>query len=383
MSRVAVKKEILRWALDRSGRTFEDLRERFPKIQDWATGEKQPTLRQLESLAKATLTPLGYFFLERPPEERLPIPHYRTIREDTPTRPSPDLIETVQMMQRRQSWMRDFLMDQGADASTIVRAANTHERAVAVADKMRRALRLNNDWASNYRTWTGALSALRDTIEASGVLVVVNGIVGNNTHRKLDVEEFRGFVLVDEFAPLIFVNGADGKAAQMFTLAHELAHVLFGRSAAFDLRRLQPADDAIEKACNEAAAEFLVPASTLREVWATLDQARAPSQEVARRFKVSEIVAARRLLDLGLIDRARFFAFYQENTDRIRESSQKSGGGDFYATQNLRLGSRFSRAVIQATREGKLLFSDAYRLTGLHGSTFEQYAERLRLGVSR
>lgn len=383
MSRVAVKEEILRWAVDRSGRTFEDLRGRFPKIDDWATGENQPTLRQLESLAKATLTPLGYFFLERPPEERLPIPHYRTIREDTPTRPSPDLIETVQMMQRRQSWMRDFLMDQGADELTIVRAVNTRARATAVADRMRRALGLDNNWASNYRTWTDALSVLREAIEAGGILVVVNGIVGNNTHRKLDVEEFRGFVLVDDFAPLIFVNGADGKAAQMFTLAHELAHVFFGRSAAFDLRRLQPADDAIERACNEAAAEFLVPADSLLAIWATLDQSHAPFQDVARHFKVSQIVAARRLLDLDLIDRARFFAFYQEYTDQIRESSQKSGGGDFYATQNLRLGRRFSRAVIQATREGKLLFSDAYRLTGLHGSTFEQYAERLGLGVSR
>jgi Zn-dependent peptidase ImmA (M78 family) len=278
--------------------------------------------------------------------------------------------------------MREFLMDQGADALPMVRSANLHEGVTAIADRIRLEFGFNRDWASAHRTWTEALSALREAVESSGVLVVVNGVVGNDTHWKLDVEEFRGFVLVDDLAPLVFINGADGKAAQMFTLAHELAHVFFGSSAAFDLRRLQPADDATEKACNAVAAEFLVPEATLREMWSTASRSRGQFQEVARYFKVSEIVAARRLLDLGLISSELFFAIYQEYTDRVRVAFQAGGGGDFYATQNLRLGRRFARAVIQATREGKLLFNDAYRLTGLRGRTFEQYAERLGAGAS-
>ena len=101
-------------------------------------------------------------------------------------------------------------------------------------------LGLERNWAQTQQTWTTALETLRHAIDAVGVVVVTNGVVGNNTHRKLDPGEFRGFVLVDQHAPLVFVNGADSKAAQMFTLVHELAHLWFGQSAVFDLRELQP-----------------------------------------------------------------------------------------------------------------------------------------------
>jgi Zn-dependent peptidase ImmA (M78 family) len=249
---------------------------------------------------------------------------------------------------------------------------------------MRAALGLMADWASGYRTWTDGLGALREAIDEAGILVVVNGVVGNNTHRKLDPHEFRGFVLVDEFAPLVFVNGADGKAAQMFTLAHELAHVFFGSSAAFDLRQLMPAEDATEQACNQVAAEFLIPERLLRQVWPSVPDGPARFQEMARRFKVSELVVARRALDLGLIGRDDFFAFYDSyQTAERRVASQQPQGGDFYANQNLRIGHRFARTVVRAAREDRLLYSEAYRLTGLYGKTFDAYAASLGVGGPR
>src|SRR3989442_797126 len=113
MSRVAVKPELLRWARERSGLTTTALEERFPKYPAWESGLAQPTLKQLESLARKTLTPLGYFFLPEPPEDKLPIPDFRTLRDAPVLRPSPNLLETLHMMQRRQGWMRDFLIEQG------------------------------------------------------------------------------------------------------------------------------------------------------------------------------------------------------------------------------------------------------------------------------
>ena len=215
-------------------------------------------------------------------------------------------------------------------------------------------------------------------MEAVGMLVVVNGIVGNNTHRKLDPGEFRGFVLVDEYAPLIFVNGADAKSAQMFTLAHELAHVLLGSSAAFDLRQMQPADDPVELLCNRAAAEFLVPARPLRRYWPSISGAPEPFSVAARRFKVSALVAARRALDLELVSTDDFLTFYREyQKDERRTAARRSEGGDFYANQNFRVGRRFASAVVRAAREGRLLYSEAYRLTGLYGDTFERYASSI------
>ena len=381
MSRVNVNKEVLRWAVSRSGHELDDLEQKFPRIHQWADEESQPTLRQLELLAKATLTPLGFFFLAKPPEERLPIPHFRTIHDETPAKPSPDLLETVQIMQRRQAWMREFLIEQGQDELSFVRSSRREEEPRLVVKRMLETLGLDIGWAANERTWTDALHTMRQAIEDAGILVIVNGILGNNTHRKLDPNEFRGFVLVDGYAPLVFVNGADGKAAQMFTLAHELAHVFYGSSAVFDLREMLPADDPMEKACNKVAAEFLVPKSELRQIWPSVRRDSEPFQTIARRFKVSALVAARRALDTNLINRETFLNFYRAYlSDERRAAADRSPGGDFYLNQNLRVGQRFASTIIRAVKEGKLLYSEAYRLTGLYGRTFERYAASLGFG---
>jgi Zn-dependent peptidase ImmA (M78 family) len=284
-------------------------------------------------------------------------------------------------MQRRQEWMREFLIEEGQEPLQIAWSAQPDAPPVSVADHIRHALSLDEEWATQQRTWEEALRVLRETMEAAGIIVIVNGVVGNNTHRKLNPAEFRGFVLVDKFAPLVFVNGADAKAAQMFTLAHELAHVFLGSSAAFDLREMQPADDPIERACNRVAAEFLVPERALRQVWPSVKNDPEPFQAIARRFKVSTLVAARRALDLEVIQRKAFFDFYQtyqKDERERRESASRGGGGDFYANQNQRIGRRFALAVARAAKEGTLLYSEAYRLTGLYGKTFDSYVNSLR-----
>jgi Zn-dependent peptidase ImmA (M78 family) len=381
VTRVGVNGAVLRWALERSSKEISTFSEKFPKLQEWLDGQTQPTLRQLEALAKATSTPLGYFFLAQPPEDRLPIPLFRTLGNGHPHRPSPNLLETVQMMERRQAWVREYLVDEGQRALQFVRSAKLSEEPLRIAGEMRSVLGLEQAWAAKLATWSDALRELQKKMEDAWILVVVNGIVGNNTHRKLDPEEFRGFVLVDEYAPLVFVNGADAKAAQMFTLAHELAHLWFGSSAAFDLRELQPANDDTERACNRVAAEFLVPARELQESWTSLTQNSDRFQVVARRFKVSELVAARRALDLALISRRAFGDFYRSYLqDERRKAAKISSGGDFYANQNYRIGRRFAETVVRAAREGKLLYRDAYQLTGLYGSTFDRYAESLSFG---
>jgi len=381
MSRVAVSEAVLDWAVDRSGLSLADVESRFPKLRQWIAGQSQPTLRQLESLARLTLTPLGFFFLAEPPVERLPIPYFRTLGDEASHGYSPDLLDTIHTMQRRQAWLREFLVDQGQRMLPFVGSAKPGELPMSVGRRIRNALQLDPAWAGRLPSWTEALQVLHEAMDDAGIMVVVNGIVGNNTHRKLDPEEFRGFVLADEFAPLVFANGADGKAAQMFTLAHELAHVFFGSSAAFDLREMSPAKDATEQACDKVAAEFLVPQEELRRMWPSVRGDSERFQFIARKFKVSTLVAARRTLDLHLIPRAEFFAFYHDYlNDERRKGAQKAKGGDFYANQNLRVGRRFASTVFRAVKEGKLLYAEAYRLTGLYGKTFDRYTAALGIG---
>lgn len=378
--RVAVCGSVLRWALQRSGR-HAAVESRFPKLGEWLEEKSQPTLRQLENFAKATATPFGYFFLPDPPDVRLPIPHFRTLREEVAPVPSPDLIETVQTMERRQAWMREHLIEQGYDPLPFVGSAKGTDDPRQIAREMQSVLGLTEGWAAEHSSWTAALRGLQQTSEDAGIFVVVNSIVGNNTRRKLSVGEFRGFALVDEYSPLVFLNGADGKAAQMFTLAHELAHIWLGSSAAFDLKELQPAADDVEQMCNRVAAEFLVPGDEIRDVWSNVRYDSNRFQQIARWFKVSELVAARRTLDLGLITRNDFLEFYHTYLESDhRANAQSSGGGNFYASQNLRVGRRFAEIVVGAVREGRLLYREAYQLTGLHGNAFSRYAEHIGFG---
>jgi len=377
--RIDVNSSIIQWAVERSGRAFI-IEKKFPKIHEWIKGESMPTLRQLEDLAKATYTPLGYFFLPEPPIEQFPIPYFRTDKDQPFHSLSPDLIQTVQIMQRRQNWMRDYLVDLGHEPLPYVNSAKITDDPILVAQDIRKTLGLEGGWAAIQPNWTKALRNLQMHMENIGIIVVVNSIVGNNTHRKLNPAEFRGFVLVDEYAPLVFVNGADGKAAQMFTLAHELVHIWFGVSAAFDLRELQPANDKIELICNKVAAEFLVSKHEFKEIWSEVSNTSEPFQKLARQFKVSELVVARRALDLNYITKESFIEFYNYYLARERNKIKNDDEGNFYATQNLRIGRRFAEAIITAVREEKLLYHEAYQLTGLYGDTFERYAEMLGLG---
>jgi Zn-dependent peptidase ImmA (M78 family) len=116
-------------------------------------------------------------------------------------------------------------------------------------------------------------------------------------------------------------------------------------------------------------------------MWSSVSKDSEPFQIIARRFKVSAIVAARRALDINLINREAFLNFYRAyQNDERRKAADRSPGGDFYANQNLRVGQRFASTVIRAVKEGKLLYSEAYRLTGLHGKTFDHYAASLGFG---
>lgn len=373
---VDVNPELLRWAVDRSGLPLDDYQ---PTVAAWLAGDRKPTYNQLQSFARRAMVPFGYLFLKEPPNEELPLPDYRTRTGQGVRQPTPNLIETIFEMQRRQEWMREYLLDQGHAELPFVGAAKVGERITPLTQRIRKALGLADDWAEQQAGWEDALRFLREQVEEAGILIFVNGIVGNSTRRKLDPNEFQGFVLVDRVAPLIFVNGADYKVAQMFTIAHELAHVWVGQSALFDLTAMRPANFEVEKYCNAVAAEFLVPADKLAAAWPTAPDGDAAFTMLARRFKVSPIVIARRAKDRKMITTEEFFSFYERYMQRERKKQDEhSGGGNFWLTQNVRLGQRFGRAVIAAAQEGRLSYTDAYDLTRLYGDTFDKYARFLR-----
>ncbi|MCL4703928.1 ImmA/IrrE family metallo-endopeptidase [bacterium] len=378
MEHFAVHPDLLRWACERAGYDIDTLSQRFRQLSAWIQREKQPTFRQLENFAKATRTPLGYFFLPEPPVERLPIPDLRTIKRK-PARPSPELLDTIYAMQRRRAFLREIRIEDEAEPLDFLGGARLSDNSEAIGREMRRLVGLDDSWASQVPTWKEAVGELRRRIEQLGIMAVINGIVGNNTHRKLDPREFRGFALTDRFAPLIFVNGADTKSAQMFTLAHELAHVWLGSEGEglSGFEGIFPGNEQVERFCDQAAAEFLVPAHELKQQWPQFKSSTDPFEKIARFFKVSPIVAGRRAMDLRLVTRETFFKFYESYTKKERQQAKGAGGGDFYKNQNTRVGEPFARTVVFAAMEGRVTFKEAYDLTGLHGGAFQEYARRL------
>ena len=373
---------MLRWACERAGFEVDEVARRVPQLPAWESGERQPTLKQLESFAKVTHTPIGYFFLPEPPVEleQVPIPDFRTIANKPVTRPSPNLLDTIYLCQQRQDWYRDYARSMGDEPSAVVGSVQSTDDVVGTAAAIRDALGFDLDERRNFATWTEALRRFIEQADLAGVLVMVNGVVGSNTSRKLDPDEFRGFTLIDDIAPLIFVNGADTKAAQMFTLAHELAHVWLGQSALSDSQARTLPNHNVERWCNQVAAEMLAPLAAVRDEYDPRAELRAELDRLARRFKVSTLVVLRRLHDIKALTTSQYWAAYEEELVRLR-GLPTSSGGDFYLTLTARVGRRFAHAMVATTLEGESSFTEAFRLLGVKKmSTFRSLSEKLGLG---
>jgi Zn-dependent peptidase ImmA (M78 family) len=381
--RVSVEPLMLAWARERSRLPAEDLFHRFPGLASWEDGSKQPTFKQLEKFASATHTPIGYLFLPTPPDEPLPVPDFRTIGDAEIGHASPNLLDTIYQCQQRQDWYRDYARVNREDSIPFVGSLRVGSDVVAAATAMRETLQFAPD--NRGGSWSEAFRILAEEADRHGVLVMVNGVVGSNTHRKLDPDEFRGFALADDLAPVVFINGADTKAAQIFTLAHELVHIWLGESAVSDADMVRTSNNATERWCNQVAAEFLVPAASLQGFALDRDNITGSLEQLAKRFKVSTLVVLRRLYDTKFITEAQYRDEFSDELTRIlaimEERDQGKSGGSFYNTQPVRMSKRFTRALIESTLEGQTLRRDAFEMLGFKKvSTFDELAARM--GVS-
>lgn len=383
MTTVAASIPVLRWAAQRARLNDDDLAARFTKWPLWLSGEAQPTLKQLEDFARVTHTAFGYFFLPEPPTLALPVPDFRVLRDAALAEPSSNLLDTLYQCQQRQDWYREHARMHGLPALPFVGSASLESTPEAVAQRVRETLFLSTESRRQLPSWTDALRQLIARAEDAGVLVMVSSVVGSNSHRKLDVAEFRGFALADSIAPLVFLNGGDSKAAQMFTLAHELAHVWLGATGVSDTPAGKVPEQRTEQWCNQVAAELLMPLADLRA--AHRREAPIPDeiQRLAREFKVSALVALRRLFDAGFMTETLLWQHYRQEQERLRTLHEHaSQGGDYYRSLGARTSNRFARAIVSSTLEGLTSFPEAFRMLGMRKTTtFFEAARALGVAV--
>lgn len=380
--RVEVRPDVLAWARARSGIDSGVWDERFPRYGAWLAGEA-PTLKQLEEFARKTHTPVGFLFLEEPPVEPVPIPDFRTVGN----RPvavaggvvSADLLDVIYACERRQEWYRDNQLLEGEPPLPFVGVASTTDAIDEIAGEMQEALSWSTASRATCRTSDAALTWLREHAEAAGVLVMISGIVGSNTHRTLDPQQFRGFALVDRYAAVVFVNGADSKAAQVFTLVHELAHLWLGETALSDLDPRSIRTNDVERWCNQVAAEFLVPMAEFRSRFDRGADLRAQLRPLAEHFRVSSQVILGRIREGGGLTWAEYLAELDVERERVAAFLvDRGGGGNYYNTKPVQVSRRFASAVIASAKEGRTPYTRAFRLLDVKKeSTFDGLAEHL------
>lgn len=386
MAKALINNEMLSWASDRAGADVDALSERLnvsaDRIIKWLAGEEQPTFRQAQTLAAALYIPFGFLFLQKPPQEDTPLPDLRTVGSDPARALDLNFRDLLKDILFKRDWFKDFIEEIDGSPLPFVGRYSLTDNPKTVATNMREVLFGSEGSLPAARNGDAYLSELMKAAEAVGIWVMRNGVVGSNTRRPLSVQQFRGFAISDPAIPLVFINGRDAKAAQIFTLAHELAHIWLGESGISNVQ-LGEIDfgvhRALERQCNKIAAEFLVPEAFLRAQWRQDFTFASNLDNNVRLFRVSRVVIARRAFDLGLCaedDYRRLYAIERAQWDKDEQAD--GSGGDFYKTLPVRNGSRFTNSVVNQAISGRLLLRQAAALLNTQPASLVKFHQKRR-----
>lgn len=386
---VIVKPAVLKWAEQRGTKDPKKLKKKFGSWDSWISGAKQPSLEQVRKIADYTDLPFGLFMLNEPPIDNLPIPDFRSGRGntiDSLVTPSRNLLDVIMQSQRRQSWYEDYLGSVGADGTLDFVGSARGLTVTETAEKIRKQLDYSVSSRAKFNKSDDARSHLVRAFEALGGLVVITSMVGNNTRRLLDNDEFRGFSLQSRLAPFVFVNSHEETFnAQVFSLLHEFAHIWRGESGvsggsddieishdpreSYTVETLRRGDnhDDIEKWCNLVASEVAVPSNHLHKEFNPYNtDFTGEIKRLASIYKCSTLVVMLRLRELNLVPWKGFRTKYTAELQRLQEVNveTRSGGGNFYLNQRFRIGETLSHAVIRDLRQGRTAPAEALRLLG-------------------
>lgn len=380
MSKANINPAMLTWARERSGIAVE----RFARLcgvdeqrlREWEAGSHSITFNQAMTFAHKAHIPFGYLFLALPPVEQLPVPDLRTVQGKGVSRPSAELLDLLKIMLQRQEWYREYLLQQMMPPGRLSGRFTRHDAAETIVRNMRQTLHV--DAHPSRGSWEEYYRELVNKIEQAGVLVMRSASLGHHS-RPFNVEEFRGFAIADDYAPIIFVNHADAPGARLFTLIHELCHIWIGLSGVSDggvSAHLQQ-----EALCNHVAAEFLVPAAEFMIHWRTdYPDWLSNLAPLESHFHVSRWVLARRALTLGLIDRTAHDDYIRSLQTAYAAREKEPGGPNYYRTKKAQISPSFSRAVVSQALSGQLLLREASDLLdGIKPAKIARFAGELGL----
>lgn len=363
-----ISPEMIRWAIEYSGKDVSEF-SNFSRLDNWLEGTHGPTERQLESFARATYVPLGQFFLSHPPHVVEPIADFRTHGDSDGAQMSANLLDCIYQAQLRQDWYRDFQLRNEAEPLDFVGSRTLDDNPLAVGNEISNMLGFSLARRREFKNADDAVFGFSALVEELGILTTFNSVVGLNNSRPLADTEFRGFSLVDDIAPAIFINARDTKAGQFFSLAHELAHVWLGESGVSNERTYSETDSKVEAWCNQVAAQILVPLKDFLHRFDPQADLLEECRRLAKFYRVSSLVTLIRATRAPGITWKMVQPIYSAEEKLLKEWAAKTkakrkedGKGDFYLSHPYKVGKRFLRALLSDTAGGNTLHSDAMSL---------------------
>jgi Zn-dependent peptidase ImmA (M78 family) len=350
----------------------------------WSRGESLPRFSQAEQLARKLRIPLAVLFMEKPPAIEIPIPDLRTIGNAEKAKPSLQFLDVLNDALIKQDWYRAYQEESDAPALPFVGRFATSDPINVVAANMRATLGINREFRKGVSSWQEFLTSFVHKSEGLGIIVMRGAVVRHDVTRKLDPQEFRGFAISDPVAPLVFINAADAKAAQIFTLAHELAHIWIGQSGISNInpkrQRFAHSKNEIERFCNHVAAELLVPQVEFEEAWKLSGDITTRIKRIATFSRVSNVVVLMRAYELGKLDFATFSEMMDAEYERFKlqqmqQEKEGESGGNFWASFGARNGKRLIDSVVTSLREGRSLYIEAANILGVRVKTLNKLLE--------
>lgn len=373
---IQIKTSIIRWACNRIGSLYSELSasKDFKRLSNEKDGAVSLTLKQAEKLAKVLRYPFVFLLLDSPVTDidKLPIADFRSI-EGKEIKPNINLKEQIEYSLNQQDWFSDYVNTCDLDVFKYNGKFSLHDDPQEVGLKLKEFLKITYKLSKNANDY---LKRLKIILENNGILVSSSKVL-KNTQNRLSLSDFRGFALYDDNAPLIFINGNDSTSAQIFTLCHELGHIVLGQSGVSDV--VKNNSKKIEKWCNEFAANILMPKNDVIDTFDQYINISQFLQDATKLFHVSTNALLLRIYNLNLIDKdtfdkewAKAKALYKDCLKSLQESNGKSSG-NYYKTVNSRLSHRLLQSLISSTSVGKTTFRDATYLLGMKSvSTFDK-----------
>lgn len=365
---------IVRWARERAGFSIEEMKKTFKSIEKWEDGSAFPSFAQLEGMADKFKVPVAVFFFPAPPNVPPISETFRTLPEYEFEQLPPRIRLLLRKAKAFQLNLIEMTGGRNPASHRIVRDIVFDENIsiTAAVQRVRRYLDISIEEQSGWPSDEAALEKWRKALQDVGVSIFKDAF---------KVRNYSGFCLYDDEFPLIYVNNSNAKTRQIFTLFHELAHLLFHTSGidllTDDFIQRLPADERrIEIICNRFAAEFLVPERAFNAAFEGRPPTEATAEHLAELFHVSRESIYRRFLDRNLISQAEY--------ERARDAwadQQKTGegGGNYYYTKLAYLGSDYVNLALSQYYQNRI---DAAQLAEYldikprNISTFEEYALR-------